>query len=66
MPMYFIYGNPLKKTKKEKKSTVFEVVLIIFIYKTLQHFVFKLQLGFILNAFMRSLSSEIVNPNDSL
>ena len=43
---------------------VFEFVFILFIYKAL-HFFFKSHLDFILNAFIRLLSSQIVNANDS-
>ena len=52
--------------KEARRINCVEFDLILFIYKSLQHFFFKSHLDFILNAFIQSPSSQIVNTSDSL
>ena len=68
--MHFIYGNNkiVQLINKEARRTLTEMkgISIVFIYKILQHFLFKSHLDCILNAFLRSPSSQIFNTNDGL
>ena len=50
--------------KEARRINCVEFDLILFTYKTLQHFFFKSHLEYIINAFIRSPSSQIVNTND--
>ena len=57
---------PLINKEARRIINCVEFYLILFIYKPLQHFAFKSHLDSILNVFIQSPNSQIVNTNDSL